>query len=168
MPDFLPLRRIKMSIQGEEEVEKKYDPLDTTLKFVNRRDDLDPVCKIHFLTSWACRQDSCCGFHFIDDMHYCRWSNFIEAHFIVIQCYPKHSYSFGISVTCISANSPHTVANILIDVYLSLRWWRQLSQSWNVLRPRCHSWFSNAMVSQPAGWGASCLENTIFMYVNLN
>ncbi|XP_074480889.1 E3 ubiquitin-protein ligase RNF19B-like [Sebastes fasciatus] len=33
-----------MSIRGEEQVEKRYDPLDTTLKFVNRRDDLDPVC----------------------------------------------------------------------------------------------------------------------------
>ncbi|KAM4536387.1 E3 ubiquitin-protein ligase RNF19A-like [Odontesthes bonariensis] len=30
-----------MSIQGQEE--KKYDPRDTTLKFVSRRDDLDPV-----------------------------------------------------------------------------------------------------------------------------
>lgn len=39
-----------MSIQGQEQVEKKYDPLDTTLKFVKGRDDLDPVCKIHFLS----------------------------------------------------------------------------------------------------------------------
>ncbi|XP_044197359.1 E3 ubiquitin-protein ligase dbl4-like isoform X1 [Thunnus albacares] len=33
-----------MSIQGQEEVQKRYDPRDTTLKFVNRRDDLDPLC----------------------------------------------------------------------------------------------------------------------------
>lgn len=38
--------RINMSIQGQESPEKKYDPLDKTLKFVNRGDDLDPVCKI--------------------------------------------------------------------------------------------------------------------------
>ncbi|XP_067378764.1 uncharacterized protein [Channa argus] len=31
-----------MSLQ--EQVDKKYDPLDTTLRFVSRRDDLDPVC----------------------------------------------------------------------------------------------------------------------------
>lgn len=37
-----------MSIQGE--VEKKYDPLDATLTFVNRTDDLDPLCKINFLS----------------------------------------------------------------------------------------------------------------------
>lgn len=156
-----------MSVRGEEQVEKKYDPLDTTLKFVNRRDDLDPVCKIHFLSHWACRQDSSCGFHFITDMHYYRWSNFIEVYFIVNQCYPKHSYSFSVSDNCINGNSPHTVANILIVVYLSLRWWRRLSQSRDVLQPRCHSWFSHAMVSQPAGWGVSCLENTISLYVNL-
>lgn len=40
-----------MSIQGE--VEKKYDPFDTTLTFVNRMDDLDPLCKINFLSHWA-------------------------------------------------------------------------------------------------------------------
>lgn len=40
-----------MSIQ--EQVEKKYDPRDTTLKFVDRRDDLDPVCKIHFFSCWT-------------------------------------------------------------------------------------------------------------------
>ncbi|XP_042367991.1 E3 ubiquitin-protein ligase dbl4 [Plectropomus leopardus] len=33
-----------MSIRGLGQVEKKYDPLDTTLKFVSRRDDLDPLC----------------------------------------------------------------------------------------------------------------------------
>uniref|UniRef100_A0A671UYB7 Uncharacterized protein n=1 Tax=Sparus aurata TaxID=8175 RepID=A0A671UYB7_SPAAU len=32
-----------MSIRGQEQVGKKYDPLDTTLKFVNRKDDLDPL-----------------------------------------------------------------------------------------------------------------------------
>ncbi|XP_013876504.1 E3 ubiquitin-protein ligase RNF19B [Austrofundulus limnaeus] len=32
-----------MSIQEQEAAEKKYDPLDTTLKFVDRGDDLDPV-----------------------------------------------------------------------------------------------------------------------------
>lgn len=43
-----------MSIQEQEEAEKKYDPLDKTLKFVDREDDLDPVCKICFLlgSSW--------------------------------------------------------------------------------------------------------------------
>lgn len=41
--DFFPFKRIKMSLQQQEE--KKYDPLDTTLTFVNRKDDLDPVCK---------------------------------------------------------------------------------------------------------------------------
>lgn len=41
---FFPLR-IKMSTQEQEEAEKKYDPLDKTLKFVDRGDDLDPVCK---------------------------------------------------------------------------------------------------------------------------
>ncbi|XP_029310923.1 uncharacterized protein LOC115023805 [Cottoperca gobio] len=34
-----------MSIRGQEQVEKKYDPLDTTMKFVNRKDDLDPMCE---------------------------------------------------------------------------------------------------------------------------
>ncbi|XP_035531654.1 uncharacterized protein LOC118338460 [Morone saxatilis] len=33
-----------MSIRGQEQVQKKYDPLDATLKFVKRRDDLDPLC----------------------------------------------------------------------------------------------------------------------------
>lgn len=33
----------KMSTQGQEE--KRYDPQDTTLKFVNRPDDLDPLRK---------------------------------------------------------------------------------------------------------------------------
>ncbi|TKS92944.1 hypothetical protein D9C73_027069 [Collichthys lucidus] len=32
-----------MSLQGQEQVEKSYDPLDTTLKFVKRKDDLDPL-----------------------------------------------------------------------------------------------------------------------------
>lgn len=32
-----------MSVQGQDSPEKKYDPLDKTLKFVNRGDDLDPV-----------------------------------------------------------------------------------------------------------------------------
>ncbi|KAG8006108.1 hypothetical protein GBF38_005263 [Nibea albiflora] len=32
-----------MSIEGQEEVGKSYDPLDTTLKFVDRKDDLDPL-----------------------------------------------------------------------------------------------------------------------------
>lgn len=38
-----------MSIRGQDQVEKKYDPLDTTLKFVNREDDLDSSCKICFI-----------------------------------------------------------------------------------------------------------------------
>ncbi|XP_049922554.1 E3 ubiquitin-protein ligase RNF19A-like [Epinephelus moara] len=33
-----------MSIRGQNQVKKKYDPLDTTLKFVNRKNDLDPMC----------------------------------------------------------------------------------------------------------------------------
>ncbi|KAI9543275.1 hypothetical protein NQZ68_011924 [Dissostichus eleginoides] len=33
-----------MSMRGQEQVEKRYDPRDTTLKFVKRKDDLDPVC----------------------------------------------------------------------------------------------------------------------------
>lgn len=33
-----------MSIRGQNQVEKKYDPLDTTLKFVDRKNDLDPMC----------------------------------------------------------------------------------------------------------------------------
>ncbi|KAF3837145.1 hypothetical protein F7725_004609 [Dissostichus mawsoni] len=32
------------SMRGQEQVEKRYDPRDTTLKFVKRKDDLDPVC----------------------------------------------------------------------------------------------------------------------------
>uniref|UniRef100_A0A096MC67 RING-type domain-containing protein n=2 Tax=Poecilia TaxID=8080 RepID=A0A096MC67_POEFO len=35
--------RLNMSIQEQDSPEKKYDPLDKTLKFVNRGDDLDPV-----------------------------------------------------------------------------------------------------------------------------
>ncbi|XP_059211302.1 uncharacterized protein DDB_G0292642-like [Centropristis striata] len=35
---------MSISIQRQEQVEKKYDPLDSTLHFVDRRDDLDPVC----------------------------------------------------------------------------------------------------------------------------
>lgn len=42
-----------MSIRGQEQVGKKYDPLDTTLKFVNRKDDLDPLCKTDFLSRWT-------------------------------------------------------------------------------------------------------------------
>nr|XP_040035906.1 E3 ubiquitin-protein ligase RNF19B-like [Gasterosteus aculeatus aculeatus] len=33
-----------MSIQGQDQVEKKYDPHDATLKFVKRKNDLDPTC----------------------------------------------------------------------------------------------------------------------------
>ncbi|XP_034412567.1 E3 ubiquitin-protein ligase RNF19A-like [Cyclopterus lumpus] len=33
-----------MSIRGQEQAEKKYNPHDTTLKFVDRRDELDPMC----------------------------------------------------------------------------------------------------------------------------
>ncbi|XP_068443992.1 E3 ubiquitin-protein ligase RNF19A-like [Clinocottus analis] len=33
-----------MSIRGQEQVEKKYDPHDTTLTFVDRKDELDPMC----------------------------------------------------------------------------------------------------------------------------
>ncbi|XP_037540227.1 probable E3 ubiquitin-protein ligase ARI7 [Nematolebias whitei] len=46
-----------MSTQEQEEAEKKYDPLDTTLKFVDRGDDLDPVSSDFF----SLRAEMSCG-----------------------------------------------------------------------------------------------------------
>lgn len=46
--------------------------------------------------------------------------------------------------------------NLLLFLHYRFRWWR-LSQSRDVLRSRCHSWFSDTMVSQPAEPGASCI-----------
>ncbi|XP_030609168.1 E3 ubiquitin-protein ligase RNF19B-like isoform X1 [Archocentrus centrarchus] len=43
-----------MSIRGQEQVEKKYDPLDTTLKFVDRPDDLDPLCDESLRAEMSC------------------------------------------------------------------------------------------------------------------
>lgn len=42
------LRKINMSEQGQ--AGKAYDPQDTTLKFVDRTDELDPLCKMNNLS----------------------------------------------------------------------------------------------------------------------
>uniref|UniRef100_A0A3Q3CX27 Uncharacterized protein n=1 Tax=Haplochromis burtoni TaxID=8153 RepID=A0A3Q3CX27_HAPBU len=43
-----------MSIRGQDQVEKKYDPLDTTLKFVDREDDLDSSCDDSLRAEMSC------------------------------------------------------------------------------------------------------------------
>lgn len=88
--------------------ERMYDPLDTTMTFVDRGDDLDPLCKINsqWKRKWNVLSRPC-----------------LHCYFCVVH----------------------------------VREWRGLCQpqSRDVLWPRCHSWQSEAMVSQPAGGGTA-------------
>ncbi|XP_005454490.1 uncharacterized protein LOC100705077 [Oreochromis niloticus] len=45
---------IQRSVPGQEQVEKRYDPLDSTLKFVNRPDDLNPLCDDSLRAEMSC------------------------------------------------------------------------------------------------------------------
>lgn len=127
-----------MSAEEQEQVEKKYDPLDSTLKFVDRPDDLDPFSKTEFLFHWACwcLETKKLLLNFL-------WKIFISITWLL---WPLWLFSWAAEFYMFK---PSNAVSLMCPSIL--RCWPP--QSRDVLRPRRHCWLSNTLVSKTAGGG---------------